>query len=222
MIKNIHLHFSRWDDLPEETQKEFTAFMGSDPQRGRALFELFFYWYNIPHEVTHVLRRVYTTEESLWEQIWDEETAASQFAVAYWRAKGQARRLLELETMLRSALLRIPDPVPANEDRASYLNRHSRDLTAPAAFAHYRFNMVLAALVRPLDFSQALKKLISPRASDGSTIPLSPDFPLDEDLPYRTVDDIRRTLHAYNLDLPEMQVVCLYSPAIEFVTWDDE
>jgi hypothetical protein len=222
MMKNIRLHFSRWEDLPDESQAEFAGFAGGAPQRGRSLYELFFYWYNIPSELAHVLRRAYSTQDNLLEQIWEEETAAHQVAVAFWRAKGQTRRLLELETMLRAALIHIPDPVPANEDRASYLNRNSRNLTAPAAFAHYQFNMVLSALARPLDFSQALKKLVSPLANDGSTIPLSPDFPLDEDLPYRTVDDMHRTVHAYGLELPELQVVCMYSPTIQFVTWDEE
>jgi hypothetical protein len=221
-IKNIRLHFSRWEDLPAEGQDQFIAFTGGDAKRGRSLYELYFYWYNIPHVVSHVLRRIYAGHNgSLWEQIWEEETAVNQLAVAYWRAKGQASRLLELEVELRQALLNIPDPVPNNEDRTVYLNRHAHEMADPAAYAHYQFNMVCSALAYPIDFSQALKTLVSPGANDGSTIPLSPDFPLDDDLPYRTVSDMRKTLAAYGLDLPDIQIICMYSPAIQFVIWDD-
>ncbi len=217
-MKNIRLQFCRWDDLPADIQAVFVQFTIGNQQRGRALYELYFYWYNIPHEIGHVLRSLYSTCSEKWE----EETRVNQFAVSYWRAKGQMPRLLHLENEITQALAHIPDPVPANEDRAVYLNLHHQELADPASYAHYQFNMVRAALAHPLDFSQALKKLITPQANDGTTIPLSPDFPLDEDLPYRTVEDMRRTLAAYDVHLPEVQIICMYAPAIQFVTWDSE
>ncbi len=220
-IKNIRLQFARWDDLLVEDQAQFIDFMGGDPLRGQALYELYFYWYNIPHEIAHVLRTIYNPSGgNVWDQIWEEETAVNQIAVSYWRAKGQNMRLLQLENEIQHALMHIPDPVPANEDRVVFLNRHHHDLSDSASYAHYQFNMVRYALAHPLDLSQALKTLVSPLANDGATIPLSPDFPLDEDLPYRTVDDIRKTLYAYGLQLPEVQIICMYSPALQFVLWD--
>ncbi len=223
-MKNIRLQFARWDDLPPDIQAVFVQFAignrgdKSRQERGRALYELYFYWYNIPHEIGHVLRALFSTYSGKW----DEETAVNQFAVSYWRAKGQIPRLLHLENEITQALAHIPDPVPANEDRAVYLERHHQELTDPASYAHYQFNMVRSAMAHPLDFSQALKRLITPQANDGTTIPLAPDFPLDEDLPYRTVEDMRRTLAAYDVHLPEVQIVCMYAPAIQFVTWDTE
>ncbi len=220
-MKNIRLQFTRWDDLYVEDQEQFITFMGGDAGRGQKLYELYFYWYNIPHEIAHVLRTMFIpARENLWERIWEEETAVNQIAVSYWRAKGQNERLFQLELEIQQALLNIPDPVPANEDRTVFLNRHHQDLTDPTSYAHYQFNMVRYALAHPLDFSQALKMLVSPHANDGTTIPLSPNFPLDEDMPYRTVEDMRRTLYAYGLKLPEIQVICMYSPALQFILWD--
>ncbi len=222
-MKNIRLQFARWEDLPAEIQAVFVQFTIGNQQRGRALYELYFYWYNIPHEIGHVLRALYSSfRGNVMDQMWEEETAVNQFAVSYWRAKGQMPRLLHLENEITQALTHIQDPVPANEDRAVYLSRHRQELSAPASYAHYQFNMVRSAMSHPLDFSQALKKLITPQANDGTTIPLSPDFPLDADLPYRTVEDMRRTLAAYDVHLPEIQVICMYAPAIQFVTWDSE
>jgi hypothetical protein len=220
-LKNIRLQFARWDDLTDEDQAQFFTFMGNDADRGRKLYELYFYWYNIPHEIAHVLRKVYLPSNGdVWERIWEEETAANQLAVSYWRAKGQNARLMQLENDIRQALRNIPGTAPENEDRTAFLNRRHQDLTDPTTYAQHQFNMVRYALARPLDLSLALKTLVSPQATNGATIPLAREFPLDEDLPYRTVDDMRRTLYAYGLRLPEIQIICMYSPALQFVLWD--
>lgn len=221
LIRNIRLQFSRWDDLTVEDRTQFTEFMGGNAQQGKALYEMYFYWYNVPHEIAHVLRTMYSPANGkVQDRIWEEETAVNQIAVAFWRAKGQNTRLFQLENLIEKALVNIPDPVPANEDRIYYLNRHYKDLTDSVSYAHYQFNMVRYAIEHPLDFSHALRMLVSPKASDGTTIPLSPDFPLNEDMPHRTVEDMRRTLYAYGLEIPDVQVVCMYSPALQFIVWD--
>jgi hypothetical protein len=195
--------------------------MGGDPQAGRSLYRQYFYWYNIAHEVSHVLRRIYASDRRADSQgFFEEETAVNQLAVAYWRAKGHAIDLLWLENQLRLALLNIPDPVPPYEDRPAYVNHHFQELSDPTSYAHLQFNMVVSALDRPLEFSAALQRLVSAQASDGVTIPISPDLPIDENLPYRLVEEMRKTLQAYNLPIPEVQVVCMYAPAIQFVTWE--
>ena len=216
-LTNVRLQYARWEDLPDGDQGVFTSMMGGDPQRGREFYQLYFYWYNIAHEVGHVLRTMY----GRWTgNNWEEENAVNQLAVAYWRAKGETERLMTLETTLRRALSNLPDPVPPHEDRATYLNQHLQEVSNnPAAYAHYQFNMVLAALTHPLEFSTALRQWISPDANDGTTIPLSPDYPLDEELPHRTVYDLRKTMTAYSLYLPDIQIACLYSPALQFVIW---
>jgi hypothetical protein len=222
-LKNIRLQFCRWEDMPAEMQEQFISFMAGNRERGQALYEMYFYWYNIPHEIGHVLRALYNSYAEIFSRgVWGEETAVNQFAVSYWRAKGQTARLLKLENELHLALNNMPDPVPANEDRAVYLNNHYRELTDPSTYGHYQFNMVRYALAHPFDFSQALKTLVTPKANDGVTIPLSPDFPIDEDLPYRTIDDMRKTLLAYGIHLPDIQIICMYSPSLQFVTWDSE
>lgn len=222
-IKNIRLQFARWDDLPAEMQSLFAFFMGGDVSAGQTLYENYFYWYKIPHGISHVLRRLYfTCSDSMWNQMWEEENAANQLAVAYWMAKDRKNRLFQLESQITQALQHIPDPVPASEDRIVYMNHNPEKMDDPVVQLYYQFNMVRSALSRPLDLSYALRELVSPRSSDGITIPLARDFPLDEDLPYRTVNDMQKTLFAYGLELPNIQVVCMYSPAIQFVTWDEE
>ncbi len=211
----IKLQYARWQDLPREVQDLFISFLDGNILRGQRFYQLYFYWYNIAHEVGHVLRGAYQKDRS---SMWDEEMACNQLAVAYWRAKGQSSRLLEMEREIRSILSLLPDPVPANEDRAAYFNKHFQEMGSdPAAYGHYQWSMVRSALERPLDFSQALKMLVTPAANDGSTIPLAPDLSIDENLPLRIVGDMERTLAAYGLSIPAIQVVCAYAPALQFV-----
>ena len=81
--------------------------------------------------------------------------------------------------------------------------------------------MVRTALERPLSFPLALKTLIAEDANNGTTIPLAPDAPFkNSQMPQQTVDDMRKTLAAYNIQLPPVQVICQYAPALQFVLWD--
>ena len=147
--------------------------------------------------------------------------AMNRFAVAFWRAKGQSLRLLELERKLRAILSILPDPVPPDRDRRTFFRRHYQEVSAdPTAFAHFQFSIALENLQQPVEFPVALRTLISPDASDGNTIPLSPDIPMEETLPYFSVGDIAKTVSAYGLSMPEIQVICAYAPALQFVQWD--
>lgn len=219
-LKNFRLQYARWEDLPEDVQGTFTAMMGGDSEQGADFYRLYFYWFNVAHEVGHILRNLYYTSTV---SMWNEENAVNQFAVSFWRAKGETERLFTLDQLLRKALVNLPDPVPVHEDRAAYLNNHMQFVSSnPSAYGHYQFNMVRSALAHPIEFSHALRTLISFDASDGTTIPLQPDFPLDDELPHRTVHDLRRTMAAFGLYLPDIQIICLYTPALQFADWDIE
>ncbi len=217
-FNNVRLHYALWEDIPAEVQDLFAVWMGGRPADGKSFYQLYFYWYNIIHNAGHMLRGVYHKQSA---SRWDEEMAANQFAVAYWRAKGQAMRLLELEKLVRLALRSQPTPTPADQDSVAYFNSHFQEVGRDAAaYGYYQFNMLLSSLQRPLDLPNALRTLVDPSAGDGSTIPLLPDFPIDDDLPFRIVNDLQRTMMAYGLRLPEIQVICMYSPQLNFVEWD--
>ncbi len=219
-LTNIRLQYTRWEDLPSETQDLFITMMNEDAVQGGDFYRLYYYWYNVAHEIGHILRNLYGTATI---SAWNEENAVHQFAVSFWRAKGETERLVKLETLLRRALVHLPDPVPAQENRAAYLNNNNQVVTDElAANAHFQFNMVRSALAHPIEFSQALRSLISIRANDGITIPLQPDFPLDDELPHRTVHDLRKTLSAFGLKLPDIQIICFYTPALQFAAWDSD
>jgi len=218
-MKNIRLQYSPWEDMSAEIQGLFIEWMDNAPQKGQSFYELYFYWYNIPHELGHILRGYYS---SRGDTNWQEENAVNSFAVAYWKARGESNRLQQFRQLVRSAFRKLADPVPIGEDRSSYLDEHYGELASvPSAYGHFQFSMVLNALEEKQNFIQALHSLITTQAIE-TIPPHSTPYPeITSDLPYQIVSDMRNYLAAYKVELPDIEVVREFSPNLQFVTWDD-
>lgn len=218
-LKDIKLQYARWEDIPAGNKSLFNDWMGADAKIGKSFFELYFYWYNIAHELGHVLRAYHDKSA---ESPWIEETAVNEFAVAYWRSRGENIRLKKLENLVRTAFTNLSDPLPNGEDRAQYFDAHYMELAQdPSAYGHYQFSMVLMALEKNTSLQVALQTHISPEAKDfAMKNSLGQYGSVDAELPQRIVKDMRKFLALFGVVLPEMQVTCSYSPMIEFVRWD--
>ncbi len=217
-LENVRVQFARWDQLPPDIQAWFAGLVGNQMERARSFYELYFYWYNIAHELGHVLQATY---DAAAPSSFGEETSVNQFAVSYWYAGNESERLLQLGQWVREALGTLRDPVPADEERSAYFDAHVAELVKdPAAYGHYQFGMVLAALRQPMDLFHALRTFVTPEATQGQQKTQSAYPSVDADLPHRIVDDTRRVLVTYGVSLPDVQVVCAYSPMIQFVRWD--
>lgn len=219
-LKNTRLQYACWEDLPADIQTWFASLMGNRPERGKGFYELYFYWYNITHELGHVLRAYYGTG-TVESRPWDEEIAANHLAVAYWHARNEDERLSLLGDWVREARATLPDPLPPGEERSRYFNTHYVELGSnPPAYGHYQLGMLLEVLEQPMNLQQALGSLVTPEVREGTLANPPTDVVVDSDLPHRTVNDMREHLAAYGVKLPELQVVCSYSPMIQFVQWD--
>jgi hypothetical protein len=217
-MKNIRLQYTSWEEMPSEAQALLAQWMSDDAERGRTFYELYFYWYNISHELGHVLRAHYGTSDS---SPWGEETAVNEFAVAYWKGRGEAERLSYLRELVSDAFRRLEDPVPRDENRSSYFDAHHSELGSnPPAYGYYQFSMVFTALDRQLEIGQALHTLITPQAYAAIPPRTAPYSVVNADLPPRIVRDMRDYLAVYGVGLPGMQIVRSFSPMIQFVDWD--
>lgn len=217
-LKSVRIQYAMWEQLPPDIQAWFAGIMGNQKERGRAFYELYFYWYNLAHELGHVLQAAYGTAPA---SSFDAETTVNQFAVAYWHACHENDRLSQLGQWVREALASLEDPVPSGEDRSAYFDTHISELVKnPGAYGHYQFTMVLAVLEHPMSLLHALRTLGTPDVTEGKSVTQSPYSAVDADLPYRIVDDLREVLALYGVNLPEVQVLCAYSPMIQFVRWD--
>ncbi|MGA9350544.1 MAG: hypothetical protein WBW48_17325 [Anaerolineae bacterium] len=217
-MQNIRLQYTSWEEMPTEVQALFVQWMDNRAEQGRAFYELYFYWFNIAHELGHALRAYYGTSDT---SHWGEETAVNEFAVAYWKGRGEAERLLHLRELVGDAFGRLEDPVPPDEGRSSYFDTHYSELSSkPSAYGHYQFSMVLTALGKQLDIAQVLHTLIMPQAHEAAPPPAAPYSVINADLPARIVNDMRDYLASYGVGLPEIQVVRSFSPMIQFIDWD--
>jgi len=217
-MKNIRLQFTSWEEMPGEVQALFIKWMDNDPQKAQSFYELHFYWFNIPHELGHILRGYYS---SRGDTHWQEENAVNSFAVAYWNARGESDRLQQCRQLVHSAYSQLDDPVPKGKDRSSYFDKHYRELGSnPSAYGHFQFSMVLNALEEEQNFIQALHGLITPQAIEAIP-PNSMPYPeISSDLPYQIVNDMRNYLAVYKVELPDIKVIRAFSPMIQFVNWD--
>ena len=210
----ITIQYALWEDLPSEVRSLFAAFTGKGLAAGKSLYELYFYGYNIPHEVGHILRIVTKTHT---ERQWDEEMSCNSFAVAFWHAREAVELLRQLEETLNLCILHLADPCPPGEDRADFFNQHYQELSDPPSYAHYQFNMVLSALSQPMGFEQALHTLYNHTSPLLARLPAPGDPLITSDLPAQTLSEIRTALDAFGLALPEVALEREYTPAIQRV-----
>lgn len=217
-MQNIRLQYTSWKEMPSEIHAFFVRLVDGRAEVGQTFYELYFYWYNVAHELGHILRGQYGKDSN---SHWTEETVVNQFAVAYWREQGEAERLALLRRLVSDAYSRLEDPTPRGESRAAYFDANYSELTTnPNAYAFYQFGMVLSALDDRLDFFQALLTFIMPQAREAPPRFATPYTNIHPDLPPRIVNDMRENLALYGIDLPEIHVVRAFSPMVQFVDWD--
>lgn len=218
-MRNIRLQYAAWADLPADFQSLFIHWLGDDPARGQAFYELYFYWFNIAHEVAHVLREQYGATD---RHHWRDEVAVNTFAVAYWGARGESERLRQLSESIGLLLSQLQDPTPSGAIPADYFDQYYSELAQdPPAFGYYHFSMVSAALAQPLSWPEALRTLITPDIVEAAPLAAEPYPAISVDLPPRIVRDLRADVKPYGLHLPEIQITCAFAPELQFVVWDD-
>lgn len=210
----ISIQYALWEDLPPEVRSLFAEFTGRGLAAGKSLYELYFYGYNIPHEVGHILRVVAKTRT---DRQWDEELSCNRFAVAFWRGRGAVDLLQQLEEILTVCVSHLVDPCPPGSDRADYFNKHYQELSDPPSYAHYQFNMVLSALAQPMSFDQILQTLYHHTSPRSARMAALGDPRISPDLPAQTLLEIRTSLDAFGLPLPEIALQRQYTPAIQRV-----
>ncbi len=192
--------------------------MGNQVLAARNFFELYFYWFTIAHECGHILRKSYGT---LSESRWVEEETANEFAVAYWRAFGETARLGQLARMVSTARSLLPNPILPDQNPSAYFDTHYEELAGNLpAQTYLQFSWMLQALDRPLDLAQVLRSDIT---QDGLAVDPPPPLAYPEvqaGLPLRIIPDMRAMLGRYGVRLPEVGVICAYSPEIQFVSFE--
>jgi hypothetical protein len=222
-MKNICLHFAPWEGMPPQLQTVFVHLMGGDPQVAREFYRLYFYWFNIAHEMAHILRAECGMATDSAGQLWQEEQAANDFAVAYWRHHGYQGRLRRLGQHVEGALSRMDNPVPAGHSAEAFFNQNYAQLARnPQQYGFFQFTFVQAALSKRIDLYTVLQTLISPHAVPASLEQRLPHYELDEQLPAAVIDDLREYLKPCDVILPPVAVLPDAGPMIQYVEVDED
>lgn len=219
-MRNIRLQYAGWDDLPPDFQAFFHFMLGADTARGRTFYELYYLWFNIPHEIAHVLREKYGTTDDTHLA---DEIAVTAFAVAYWRQRGETQRLSQLAEMLRGILKHLPDPLPDGYDRGAYFEDYYDKLVASATrFCHYMFSMALAAIDAPAVWLDVLRAVITPTAQEAPSPIVGPYASINTLLPRQIVADMDEFLAPHGIEMPPITLGCGFEGQLQFATWERE
>ncbi len=217
MLSQVFFQYAAWDELPLDYQAFYIQLMDNQLQKGRAFFQLYYYWYNIAHEMCHVLRKYYgITAESRWV----EETAATEFAVAYWREFGEVARLGQLEECLNTSIRLLPNPIPPSTETGPYFDANYAALSNNLPEHGYlQYRWVMEALERKTDLQSVLQKLVTPTARRVAKLPQRFYAQVDVDSPLTIIPDMRALLAGYEVVLPPVQVLHSFSPSVQLVSF---
>lgn len=216
-MSEFDLYYTSWEEIPDEFQAPFIAMLSGSPVRAKDFYQLYFYWFNIAHEMAHILKHKYGTSKDLSGDVWREEQDCNDFAVAYWRHNRQESRLQTLGEWISEALSHLPDPVPADAEPQTFFNENYTELgKQPEKYGHFQFSFVKNAFKEKMDFITVLRTRIHPDAK-----PAVRDLHFDYEeisaaLPPRVVEDLRRVIAPFGLALPSINVIQEFYPMLQF------
>jgi hypothetical protein len=128
-----------WPDLSPEARGLYTVIGGSSADAEAAFATI--NWFYLAHELAH---QVLIESGVELGRYWNER-AATAWAVAYWRARGETERLEYLRLLAGAAATRLSsaDPAPEASDRVAYFDRnYATLLTNPPAYGLYQLRML--------------------------------------------------------------------------------
>ena len=100
----------------EEQKLGFIQLWGDEDIQG--IFDLYFHWFNLIHELGHALLRFQGIEMNSVE----EEVFVNCFAVQYWKSVDKTGRIDEINKISSKVVSRLSSVLPADVDFYSFYN----------------------------------------------------------------------------------------------------
>lgn len=127
-------------------KKEFTYFLGEDPKLTES-FNLYFHWYNLIHELGHILR--FTNDIKYYKDIPIlEEKLVNDFAVAYWKEHGEKDKINKVYNIVCKALEKLDNPCGDESLIEYYSDSNNFDKASQDSnmYAYIQFSLVKNAI----------------------------------------------------------------------------
>ncbi|MDP4091188.1 MAG: hypothetical protein Q8930_18230 [Bacillota bacterium] len=96
----------RYETGTQEQQLGYNQLFGAENIQEK--FDLYFHWFNIVHEIGHILIDLQKTDMDKVH----EELFVNCFAVAYWRIADKGNNLRKVEALINNILKFMPSPIP--------------------------------------------------------------------------------------------------------------
>ena len=183
---------------PEENEL-VTRVFGDD--RAAAWFELYFYWYNLIHELGHGVMWFYCNPRP---HPVEEEVLVNQFAVAYWRHYGETEKLAALKDLLAYALQQYVRPTDKN---AIDYAKEAWDQKMIFNFNNYgwfQMSCVADIMQNPIGLHAVLEQMGVPNVASQPEKLLRYD--LNDETPTCIVRDAAAILREWGAELPDVHV----------------
>lgn len=194
------LYTGRWENASPADRETLSALFGEE--RLPTDYPLYFYWFNVVHELGHVLMRQYA-EMLLSREA--EEQLVTDFAVAYWRAYGEPDKLAALEELVTRVLPRFHNPDTENLGFLAYAAAHWDDRTFFTFnnYGWFQFHCTADALCRTGNLPDVLTKMGLPGRSFCSLAPQVYDLS-QPDIAFTVVKEtMQRLARHYQVMFPE-------------------
>lgn len=106
-------------------------------------FDLYFHWYNIIHEVGHVLLDNNRVDmDGVQEELW-----VNSFAVAYWEEVDKKNNLIKVKEIINDIIKDIPTPVPRESSFKDFFSKiwGSEIMNNVMMYGYFQLSCVLEA-----------------------------------------------------------------------------
>ena len=195
-----------------ENKRPFIDLFGSEEDA--AFFHpLYFQWYNIIHEVGHIVRWHNGMMADYSVAGAYEERAANDFAVAYWKRFGDRAVLKVLLDKVESILAKLDSPVPPGVEWFDHFIRHFWDSQkAVRTYAYFQFSLVREAFYSSERLEEVLRRFGFKVLKECETKTLRYR---EGSSPQHIVDDCRRILDEMGIPSPDIDVTVVDNPMIQ-------
>ena len=184
------------DDL--EQRKVINHLFGGN---AKYLYEIYFHWYNIMHELGHAVVDFNHSSEIHPAQ---EEQLVNDFAFAYWQHYGETEKIRVLCDSLNCLLNNLTDPTNGNMSYIDYGTKvwGEDELYTPNNYGWFQFSCVKNAISNNKTLEQVLIDI------GVSNIQLQEksifSYCVDENMPLKIIEDATAILSYWGVLLPEM------------------
>lgn len=118
-----NIYLPMWSTMAQEFKDLGTNTIGSK-EDGEEMSRHLYYGFFLPHEIAHSFQ---FNAKVRYDNEYDNEQDASNFALLYWRKKGMHKELQQCYILAKKIIANLKNPIPPGEDVKQYFTTHYYD-----------------------------------------------------------------------------------------------